>query len=1799
MSFVENDTFFIGGIMKKSTKLTVVALLIVTLLLSLFATVACGPKQPNNPNDPNKPEDPNATYYTVTFDSMGGSAVNAQRVKEGEKATKPANPTKGSAPFLGWFTGTDDSAKEYDFNTAVTSSFTLYAKWGGVPGEYYSVQFDANGGQPLVEFGSYEHGTKLSAPTTPTRIGYSFGGWYTDVDCNTQASFPYTVNGDVTFYAKWTNTRQTKVYYRIARRSASTLDIDYSQDILSPTTIERGSKLEQPANPKDIVYTDSSDKRHTLKFSYWSNRSTYQGNHTHAILFPEYKTDREEITIYAVYVEVGATDEYAKLTIHPENGEKDTVMYGIKGKTVGIANLDQANAYPFYTDGVQPLYAGHKISGYYKSKNFTADNVYKVPFALDNDENDVYLRWDEQEKLTVTFDYNYDGKTTTQQFPYNGHITRIPDPIRVGYTFDGWYTPYELADEDNMWQFDYDKAINSFTLRAKWVKTATVLTFDTRGGAARNPIALSAGTQLTKLPFASRQEQQDTRVYDFLGWYEDSDCTKPVAPTADKPFTLDKDTTLYAKWSEVIDVSKLNFNVYTSGYTVNVVNGEQNNIYGVVTIPAYYNGMEVFGIDPQGFKDCKYITEVYLSENLTHVYADAFENCSKLKKVRLSDNTRQIASDAFYNCTELEDVNYPQNGTLYSVHASIFRTNPKMWSKLYIEQVTETCAVCYWGTACLGSGYYTPKANDTASKASKSQVTSVADSYTVREGTMVVASYAFATWSAVKTITLPDSVKYVTEYAFPAEKDLSSSGYGSSLTTLNLSKNLQTGSLPLYFPSTLETINLPSENKDYEMKNGCLIIKSDNKLLASVKSATTIPNGIVTIGEFSFRNKALQTVTIPNSVTTVMEKAFQGCQFTSIKIPDSVGALDETAFKDCKNLVSMELGEKIPLQKATLFSNTNSSKLAEVIVNENNVSMRTINSVLYNKQTAVIIYVAPAYEGEMRIWEKTEVLPSATFKGSYTSFYLPATVTVEEGALGYAKRIDKLILGENMPEVSQAQLFGDVEFAPRWMCEEYAVGAIELEGNNPNMTLVDGILYNKNVTKMLMVPSGVTQLVMPETLVEFDDGVGLYSLESVTVGKAITLECLQKLFYGDPDQGRWGLQAGMIAQSVQVAADNPYLTVFGGVVYTKDLQHLVYIPVGFSGDLVLPKEMTEFTEIALYMTSLLCDTDYNPTEIVINTLRVEEGSQLQVVRSYAFAGPRASFYSMDDDAKSRLPAWYEGTNGDTYESIEFTIKKIDLSNATQLTQIRASAFAMQSSVTEVVLPDTVEYYGINCFSMLENLESITGGNFSNAEIDSFLGFTPSAALCDEQGFFIIDNTLMGLSTGVFGNGSEVVIPDSVTTVQTGAFLYLNLRSVTIPSSVATVRTKAILTAYGTNVISIYVEAATLDGFAENWYQVSDGTQVNVFLDYKNAESTLNYYTDGYGLYYELNAETLTAKLISDATANDSWSGEVALPQTIEFKGKQYTLTEIGKQALYTKNKSGNVTGITIPQTVTVIGEDSFYGMSSLVEIVLPDGLTELPRRAFVGLESLQRVVVPASITFVPYYAFYRCQKLTTIEFKGVITEIDEYAFYWCTVLEQIDLSHVTRIADYAFGYCEALTSLNFANGVVIGKGAFSGCYALTSVDLSNVGEIGTSVFSKCTSLTDVNLGNFTALPDSTFNGCTALKYVNLSNIKTIGASVFGSCSALEEIVFGAELTSIGGSAFYRCSKLKYVYFLGTEEQWKSVTVGTNNDPLKSATVYYFSEQEPAKRADGVPDYDGNYWHWVEDRPEIWVYPDED
>ena len=126
--------------------------------------------------------------HTVSFDTDGGSAVDAQKILRGQKATEPAACEKAGYNFAGWY----KDASVYDFTTPVLEDFTLRAAWTA---NQYTITFDSDGGSTVTSI-TQDCGTAIIAPANPTRNGYTFTGWHPAIP----AAMPA---GDLTVKALW------------------------------------------------------------------------------------------------------------------------------------------------------------------------------------------------------------------------------------------------------------------------------------------------------------------------------------------------------------------------------------------------------------------------------------------------------------------------------------------------------------------------------------------------------------------------------------------------------------------------------------------------------------------------------------------------------------------------------------------------------------------------------------------------------------------------------------------------------------------------------------------------------------------------------------------------------------------------------------------------------------------------------------------------------------------------------------------------------------------------------------------------------------------------------------------------------------------------------------------------------------------------------------------------------------------------------------------------------------------------------------------------------------------------------------------------------------------------------------------------------------------------------------------------------------------------------------------------------------------------------------------------------------
>ena len=151
--------------------------------------------------------------FTVTFDSKGGSAVQAVEVNAGSAVAKPTDPTKSGEKFVGWFTSTDNgttlSSTAYDFTQAVNSNLTLYALWGNYETATLTIHDNPNDAtatrEVTVTLNRKSGNTWYGIPelADPTDDYKEFAGWYSDSTLQTLAEITEGMEEDTEIWAKW------------------------------------------------------------------------------------------------------------------------------------------------------------------------------------------------------------------------------------------------------------------------------------------------------------------------------------------------------------------------------------------------------------------------------------------------------------------------------------------------------------------------------------------------------------------------------------------------------------------------------------------------------------------------------------------------------------------------------------------------------------------------------------------------------------------------------------------------------------------------------------------------------------------------------------------------------------------------------------------------------------------------------------------------------------------------------------------------------------------------------------------------------------------------------------------------------------------------------------------------------------------------------------------------------------------------------------------------------------------------------------------------------------------------------------------------------------------------------------------------------------------------------------------------------------------------------------------------------------------------------------------------------------
>ena len=365
-----------------------------------------------------------------------------------------------------------------------------------------------------------------------------------------------------------------------------------------------------------------------------------------------------------------------------------------------------------------------------------------------------------------------------------------------------------------------------------------------------------------------------------------------------------------------------------------------------------------------------------------------------------------------------------------------------------------------------------------------------------------------------------------------------------------------------------------------------------------------------------------------------------------------------------------------------------------------------------------------------------------------------------------------------------------------------------------------------------------------------------------------------------------------------------------------------------------------------------------------------------------------------------------------------------------------------------------------------------------------------------------------------------------------------------------------------------------------------------YIHYNNGEYTFSeddYYENNsyYGSGYKYCSSYKITNLIIPTIYNDGVNGEAKV-------------TGIGECCFVGNSDDGlDITTISLPSTITRVGDYAFQYCRALTSITLPSSLTSIGDTAFQECAGLTSIDLSqcTSLTSIERLAFSDCSGLTSITLPNSLTSIGDGAFELCSKLTSITIpASVISIGGSPFSD-SGLTSIVVESGNSV-YDSRDNCNAIIETNTntliagcnnstipSTVTSIGNYAFFGCDELTSVSLpSSLISIDNYAFAYCSKLTGVVLPNSLTyIGSQVFRDCVALTSITIPASVTKIGYYAFagtgltsMTFSDTTTWYRLGNDTNWNNMTGGTSTEVTDtSANATRF------KSSSGYCDY---YWY---------------
>lgn len=374
---------------------------------------------------------------------------------------------------------------------------------------------------------------------------------------------------------------------------------------------------------------------------------------------------------------------------------------------------------------------------------------------------------------------------------------------------------------------------------------------------------------------------------------------------------------------------------------------------------------------------------------------------------------------------------------------------------------------------------------------------------------------------------------------------------------------------------------------------------------------------------------------------------------------------------------------------------------------------------------------------------------------------------------------------------------------------------------------------------------------------------------------------------------------------------------------------------------------------------------------------INNGTELEVtLRSYVYGGYSGSIVIPDVVNTNNWTRKVTRIGDDAFLDCSFLTTIIIPQS---VSSIGRKSFYGCSSLTSVVIPDNVLSIDSEAFENCTGLTSIELGNcLENIGLYSF-------CKCSNLTSLTIPNSVKKIDSGAFQNCSSLtslVIGSSVNNLNSAFKGCSSLTSVTSLSASPPI--SAVFDDIVYNTATLYVPQGRKTSYinATGWGR---------FINIEENSTFINSIIKVDGFYYNItSSDNRTVGVFPKE--NDNYSGDIVIPQTVNYNETHYRVTSIGEDAFF---QCFDLTSVTIPEGVTLIDHWAFENCFNLTSVTLPNSVVSIEYWAFGGCKSLSSISLGNNIKYIGREAFYKCTNLTSITIPNSIVSISNSAFSEC------------------------------------------------------------------------------------------------------------------------------------------------------------------------------------------------------------